>query len=173
MGPKACSPETLTTWEGRPGWAVTVPLRRSGVRAARIAERLAPYCFDSSSSPGAASLKSPERILDSRSSRTAAHSGGRLRGDRSSAEEERPDEVTMSPSVPDVGRRFLHRLGRRRFGQFDVRRSECVGDRGAHFAFLHSSTADTRRSMASSTVERGQPRLARMYPRPSVLNFCP
>src|SRR5699024_7775588 len=74
-GAKACSPETLTTWEGRPGWAVTVPLRRSGVRAARIVERLTPYCFDSSSSPGKASLKSPERILDSRSSRTAAHSG--------------------------------------------------------------------------------------------------
>jgi hypothetical protein len=24
MGPKACSLETLTTWEGRPGWAVIV-----------------------------------------------------------------------------------------------------------------------------------------------------
>src|SRR5699024_2493711 len=105
MGPKVCSPETLTTWEGLPGWAVIVPLRRSGVSAARIVERLTPYCFDSSSSPGKVSLKSPERIRDSRSSRTAAHSGCRLRGDRSSAEEERPDEVTMSPVCPtSVGR---------------------------------------------------------------------
>ena len=94
MGPKACSPETLTTWEGRHGWAVIVPLRRSGVSAARIVERLTPYCFDSSSSPGKASLKSPERILDSRSSRTVAHSGWRLRDGRYLFSAHQPCELT-------------------------------------------------------------------------------